>query len=95
MSTQDGWEGSVLGDLGEAVQLGQLGGMQHLQHQAAIPAAELGVNHSISGSGLGVCPRNSSLGRAGEGFSHFDFCFTLQMYKLGVAGVRPVLGGGD
>lgn len=77
MSAQDGREGSVLADLGEAVawpgavQLGQLGGMQHLQHQAAIPAAELSINHSISGVGrwgLDVWSRNSSLGRAGEGF---------------------------
>lgn len=61
---------------------GTAGWMQHLQHQAAIPAAELGKNHSISGvdrRGVGVCYRNSSLGRAGEGFSHCDFCFILQM----------------
>lgn len=32
-----------------AVQVGQLGGMKHLQHQAAIPAAKLGINHCISG----------------------------------------------
>lgn len=38
--------GRALEDLGGAVQLGQLGGMQHLEHQAAIPAAELSVNHS-------------------------------------------------
>lgn len=61
---------------------GTAGWMQHFQHKEAIPAAKLGINHKTSGAdrcGLGIWYRNSSLGRAGEGFSRCDFCFILQM----------------